>query len=80
MAFIEVVPFRHAKGELAEAYRYVQSLTPIVPKIMKIFSLRPSTLRAMARGWELAMWVGQTRRQDREFLAAAVSRANDCGY
>jgi len=82
MAFIKTVPPREAIGETAEVYRYMAHVGghPTVAKIVQMFSFRPASMRRMIRGWELAMWAGSEPRQDRELLAAVVSRLNDCHY
>lgn len=82
MAFIEIVPPRMAHGETAEVYRYMAEVGGhhMVGKIVQMFSLRPASMRRMIRSWELAMWMGAEPRQNREILAAAVSRFNNCHY
>ncbi len=52
----------------------------LVAGVVQVFSLRPASMRRMIRSWELAMWVGDVPRADRELVAAAVSRLNDCHY
>jgi len=82
MAFIRTIPPRRATGETAEAYRYAADMTgyPRTPNIVKVFSLRPGSMKRMIRVWELALWVGDEPRTMRELVAAAVSRLNDCHY
>ena len=82
MAFIEIVPPRKARGETAEAYRYMARVGghDMVGKIVQVFSLRPASMRRMIRSWELAMWMGTEPRQNRELVAAVVSRFNNCHY
>jgi len=52
----------------------------LVAGVVQVFSLRPASMRRMIRSWELAMWVGGVPRANRELVAAAVSRLNDCHY
>jgi len=52
----------------------------LIAKIVQMFSLRPQSMRRMIRSWELTMWHGEEPRQNRELLAAAISRYNDCHY
>jgi len=82
MAFIEIVSPRRARGETAEAYRYMARVGghDMVGKVVQVFSLRPASMRRMTRSWELAMWMGTEPRQNRELIAAAVSRFNNCHY
>ena len=82
MTLIATVPPRKARGETAEVYRYMAEVagSPMVAKIVQLFSLRPASMRAMIRGWELAMWAGDEPRSMRELVGATVSRLNDCHY
>ena len=82
MAFIKTIPPGEASGETAQAYRYMRQVggADAVAKIVQAFSLRPESMRRMIRSWELTMWCGSEPRQNKELLAAAVSRVNDCHY
>ena len=83
MAFIETVSPKKATGETAEVYRYMAQVggdDGMVAKIVQLFSLRPSSMRRMIRSWEIAMWMGTEPRANRETVAAAVSRLNNCDY
>ena len=82
MAFVAVVPPSEATGELADAYRYMREVGGIrmIGNIVRMFSLRPGSMRRMIRTWELSNWVGSEPRSMREMVAAAVSRLNDCHY
>lgn len=82
MAFIRVIPPSRAGGDLAAAYRYMREVggTAAVANVVRLFSLRPGSMRRMIRTWELANWVGSEPRATRELVAAAVSRLNDCHY
>ena len=79
---IAVVPPSKASGETAEVYRMLGRVSGsgLVAKVVQVFSLRPASMRRMIRGWELAMWSGDEPRTQRELVAAAVSRLNDCHY
>jgi alkylhydroperoxidase family enzyme len=82
MAFIATVPPGQATGETAEVYRYMAEVGgggPIA-HVVRVFSLRPGSMRRMIRSWELTMWAGDEPRRHRELVAAAVSRLNDCHY
>jgi hypothetical protein len=82
VAFIRTISARHARGDLAAAYRYMAEVggQSMVARIMQVFSLRPASVRRAIRGWELAMWVGDEPRWLRETVGAAVSHLNDCHY
>ena len=82
MAWIRTVSPREATGETADVYRYMAEVggSALVANVVRLFSLRPASMRRMIRTWELAMWVGDEPRTLRETVAAAVSRLNDCHY
>ncbi len=82
MAFIEVVSPRKATGETAAVYRYMGEMaeTKLIPNVIRIFSLKPESMRRMIRLWELSSWSGDEPRTTRELLASLVSRLNDCHY
>jgi hypothetical protein len=82
MAFIKVIPPKKATDETAEAYQYMARMGGYdkIPKIVQIFSLRPESMKRMIRKWELAMWMGDEPRSQREMVGAAVSRLNQCHY
>jgi len=82
VAFITTVPPRAATGEARETYRYMRHVggSGSVARVIQLFSLRPGSMRRAIRSWELAMWAGDQPRAPREFLAAAISRLNDCHY
>ena len=89
MAYIRVIGPREAGGALRKAYEEIgcdlagvrfapNSLA--VWNIMRLFSLRPTYLRAVSRGFVLTMWGGDLRREAKEAIAVAVSATNDCHY
>jgi alkylhydroperoxidase family enzyme len=82
MAFIATVSPRNATGETAAVYRYMAEVggVDLVANVVRLFSLRPASMRRMIRSWELTMWTGDEPRALRELVAAAVSRLNDCHY
>ena len=82
MAYIATVPPTRATGDTAEAYRELRRMSGSgrVAQVVRVFSLRPASMRHMIRAWELAMWAGDEPRASRELVAAAVSRLNDCHY
>ena len=52
----------------------------MIANIVRLFSLRPASMRVMIRSWELGMWAGDAPRTTRELVGAMVSRLNDCHY
>ena len=82
MAYIEIISPGKATGETAKVYQQAVRLSDsnLIPKIIQLFSLRPTTMQMMLRKFELAMWAGDVARQNRELVAAAVSRFNNCHY
>jgi alkylhydroperoxidase family enzyme len=82
MPHIAVVAPRDAIGETRDVYRYMREVAglDLVANIVRMFSLRPGSMRRMIRSWELCMWMGDEPRATRELVAAAVSRLNDCHY
>ncbi|MFQ5479177.1 MAG: hypothetical protein ACE5E4_11225 [Candidatus Binatia bacterium] len=82
MAFIEIVSPARASGETAAVYDYIAEASGggMIGKIVQMFSLRPASMRRMMRSWELTMWSGSEPRANRELVAAAVSRFNNCHY
>jgi hypothetical protein len=83
MSFIHMIAPNKATGETKEVYRYMAEVggsDKKIPKIVQVFSLRPSSMRRMLRTWELGMWVGDEPREMREMIAATVSRLNSCRY
>ena len=85
MAYIRTVSPTDRSGgaaELAEVHQYMREVAGIgmVANIVRLFSLRPSSMRRMIRTWELAMWIGPEPRATRELTGAVVSRLNQCVY
>ena len=82
MAYVQIVPPSRASGELADAYRYMGEVggVAMIANIVRLFSLRPASMRRMICTWELSNWVGSEPRTTREMVGAAVSRLNDCHY
>lgn len=70
------------RADLVAAHRYMREVGGIgvVANIVRLFSLRPASMRRMIRTWELAMWMGEEPRANRELVAAMVSRINQCVY
>ena len=81
MAWIEWLEAEEADGELRDIYRSVGGRSGFVANILKIHSLNPAALRGHYEFYRTLMYgkSGLSRAQ-REMLAVAVSRANDCHY
>lgn len=89
MAYIQVIRPREARGELHDAYaegtreiggdRGV-AMSMAMWNIMQVFSLRPTYVRAITRGFVRSMWGGSLGRLTKEAIAVAVSKANRCHY
>jgi len=82
VAFIATIAPARATGETRDVYRYMRDVGGAgrVAQVVQLFSLRPASMRRMIRSWELAMWIGDEPRSQREFLAAVTSRLNACHY
>ena len=83
MAYITTIPPRLATGETARVYRELSRVLGtdgLAARIVQAFSLRAGSMLRMVRSWELARWMGERPRRDRELLASIVSRLNECHY
>ena len=80
--YINIIPPGEATGETAGVYKSLAQVEGhcMIPKIVQMFSLRPASMKMMIRVWELSIWTGDEPRHNRELVAAAVSRLNDCHY
>jgi len=81
-AWIEVVPEREARGELAEHYAAERDPnTGRVDHILKLHSLVPASLGDHARLYHTAMHApGELTLGERELIGLVVSLENDCHY
>lgn len=81
MAWIKWVDEDEASGELGEIYRSVAGRSGSVDNILKIQSLNPPSLRGHYELYRSLMYgKSELTRIQRELIAVAVSRANDCHY
>jgi hypothetical protein len=82
VAAIATIDPRDATGETRDVYRYMAHVGGggRVANVIRLFSARAASMRRAIRSWELAMWMGDEPRAQREFLAVAVSRLNECHY
>lgn len=82
MAWIRTVPPGRAEGLLERLYRAAVERAGKVFNVLRVQSVRPRVLEASTRLYLEVMYgedSGLTRAQ-REMIATAVSRANDCFY
>ena len=81
MAWIRTIGKDEASGELERLYRQIDPQDEGVDNILSIHSLHPRTLRDHLMLYKTLMFgEGPLSRRERELVAVAVSRANDCHY
>ncbi|MEM7246394.1 MAG: peroxidase [Acidobacteriota bacterium] len=82
MSFIRMVPEDDATGELADLY--AAAMDPgqdRVDNVLKVHSLHPNGLAAHLAIYRAVMaGTKSLRKADRELIAVAVSRWNECHY
>jgi len=81
MAWIETVGDEQAEGLLASLYQAARVRAGKVFNIVRLQSVNPPVLRAsMAIYRDIMFGQSPLSRAQREMIAVAVSRANDCHY
>jgi uncharacterized peroxidase-related enzyme len=82
MARIATVPDGEATGVLRDEYAAAIKRAGHVFHIVRLQSLRPRVLRASLRLYQELMFSTDSglSRAEREMIATAVSRANNCHY
>lgn len=81
MAWIRTVSEDEAQGQLREIYDSLKGAFPVVPNIMKAFSIRPEMLAAVARVVTSTTFGGsELSRTQEEMIATVVSSINRCHY
>lgn len=82
MSYIHLPTTAEGGPELRAVHTYMHEVggLGLTANIMRMFSLRPASMRRMIRTWELSMWMGDEPRTTRELVAATVSRINQCVY
>lgn len=81
MAFIETTAEADATGPLKTVYDAATGRAGRVYNILKVQSAQPRTLKASLDLYMAAMFGDSPlSRGEREMIAVAVSRANDCFY
>jgi len=82
MAWIETIPPERASGLLARLYDEALRRAGKVFGILRVQSVRPRVLQSSTRLYVEIMHSTESglSRVQREMIATAVSRANDCHY
>jgi len=82
MAWIKTVPPKRADGLLKQLYDASMKRAGRVFNIVRLQSLRPKVLRNSTMLYMELMHSAESglSRAQREMIATAVSRANDCHY
>ncbi len=86
MPRIALIPPRRAGSDLKRAYRATADLwgggglPTVAVSIVQCFSVRPSYVEPIGRGYFYTGWCAQTPRTVLESLAVLISRYNDCFY
>ncbi len=81
MSWIPIIPRPQADPELADALDEVAGARGRVANILGVHSVHPAVVSAHVRLYhELMFGPSELSRAERETVAVAVSRANDCFY
>lgn len=81
MAFIQTIDENEAEGELARLYKRFANPDGSVDDILKLHALNPGSLDAHGALYVQAMHgPSPLSRAEREMIAVAVSRINQCHY
>ena len=81
MAWIRTVPESEATDIVKEEYKAGIERTGRVFNIVKLFSIKPESLKAFINQYEVAMFgPSKLSRAQREMIATVVSQINTCRY
>jgi uncharacterized peroxidase-related enzyme len=82
MSWIKTIGPEEATGTLRRLYREAVARAGRVFQVVRLQSLRPEVLEASIELYQRLMLApeGPLTRAQREMIAVAVSRANDCHY
>ena len=81
MSWIRTVPELEATGIIKEEYEAAIKRTGRVYNIVKLFSIKPESLKAFVNQYEVAMFgPSKLSRAQREMIATVVSQINNCRY
>ncbi len=81
MSWIPIIPHTEADAELAAAYDEVAGARGRVANILGVHSVHPAVMTAHLHLYrEIMFAASELTRAERETVAVAVSRANDCFY
>lgn len=79
--FVPPVPVDRAEGRLAEIYREIAGSRGSVANILTCTGLNPPAVAGHMALYKAVMFgASPLSRAQREMVAVAVSRANDCHY
>ncbi len=81
MAWIRTVPESEATGIVKEEYEAGIERTGRIYNIVKLFSIKPESLKAFINQYEVTMFgPSKLSRAQREMIATVVSQINTCRY
>ena len=81
MAYIDTVPESQAEGKLADLYRRFANPDGSIDDVVRVHSVNPDALEAHLTLYVQAMHrPSPLDRIERELIAVAVSRVNQCHY
>ncbi len=81
MVWIQTVPESEATGIVKEEYEAGIQRAGRVYNIVKLFSIKPESLRMFINQYEIIMFgPSKLSRAQREMIATAVSQINACRY
>ena len=81
MAWIRTVPESEATGIVKEEYEAGIKRTGRVFNIVKLFSIKPESLKTFINQYEVAMFgPSKLSRAQREMIATVVSQISTCRY
>lgn len=81
MAWIKMVSYEEATGELKQEYEMALSRAGYIANILRVQSLNPTILNRCIEFYKVVMFgPSGLSRADREMLATVVSQTNRCFY
>lgn len=82
MAWIQTVEEAEAEGIVKEEYDAAIARAGRLYNIVKLFSVRPKSMRAFVELYKVVMHDGESplSRVQREMIATVVSKVNQCHY
>ena len=82
MAWIQTVDEADATGIVKEEYDAAMARAGEIYNIVKLFSVRPKSMRAFVELYLVVMFDEESplTRMQREMIATVVSKVNECDY